>query len=233
MAASPPEAAARIFKRYLSFENTQSGRAADHVRDDLARRRVREELRNTIPEAWRSLVSGDVDERLVGLLSSAVVHIHADKPERRDLADFLRQLEPKKSRRSTRIAKPPQPKRQTAAAADGKTVRYRLLGDELTAKTAKEAWVSIFEILGKREPDLLARAAPRLEGRKNRTLARSRQEISSTESVAGSAVRLHDGWWLLVCLNNGAKVRQLQVLCDVAGIPFGDPAGLEINLPNA
>ena len=231
--SSTPEAAARTFERYLSFENTQSGKAADHVRDDLARRRVREALRNAIPEAWRSLVSGEVDERLIELLSSAVVHIHADRPEKRDLADFLRQLEPPKSRRSPKTTRQPPPKRRTVVPTDGKVLRYRLLGEEMTANTAKEAWIKIFEVLAKRESDLLARAAPRLKGRKNRTLGRSRQELSATESVNKTAVQLRDGWWLNVHWGNSAKIRQLQVLCDVAGIAFGDPEGLEIKLPNA
>ena len=48
-----------------------------------------------------------------------------------------------------------------------------------------------------------------------------------------TAVLLPGNWWLLTHLSNKDKIQSLRIACDVADIPFGDPRGLDIHLPNA
>ena len=126
---------------------------------------------------------------------------------------------------TTRNSAPPE--------AHDAAVRYWLHGEERFARNAKEAYVAVFAALAERDPGFLTRVDPKLRGRKNRGVARARQELSSNESMVNSGVRIAGNWWLLTKLSNFEKTRSLRTACTVAEIPFGDPAGLEISLPNA
>ena len=119
---------------------------------------------------------------------------------------------------------------ETESPAD---VRYWLLGEERPAKNAKGAYVAIFVALAERDPGFLTRVAPKLRGRKNHGLARAKQELSSNDSMASSAAQLPGNWWLLTHMSNRQKTQSLKIACGVAGIRFGDQAGLDISLPNA
>ena len=48
-----------------------------------------------------------------------------------------------------------------------------------------------------------------------------------------TAVELPNGWWLLTHMSNPQKARYLAIACEVAGLPFGDRAGLHVRFPNA
>lgn len=121
---------------------------------------------------------------------------------------------------------------QPAPTPDTPAVRYWLLGEECLAKNAKEAYVAVFTAFAERDPDFLTRVGPKLRGHKNRGVARTKQELSSNESMANSGAMLPGNWWLLTKLGNRAKIQSLRTACDAAGIRFGDPAGLDISLPN-
>ncbi len=246
------EVAAKL-ERYLSCANTKSGKAADFAREDLNARLDRHKAREAIPRAWAQLVAGDLDERLAVLLTQATSLLTEGSPARRDVADFLRRLKPDDGRQQRRTSDTPTPGSRKASArpearvlglgiavptrpespAPGKgAVRYRLLGEERRARNAKEAYVAIFAALAARDPGFLPRVDPKLRGRKNRGVARTRQELSSNESMASGGASLPGNWWLLAYLSNDRKMRYLRIACDGAGIRFGDRAGLDIGLPN-
>lgn len=279
-------------KRYLSYANTKSGRAADIAREDLNARLDQHKAREAIPRAWALLVEGDLDERLATLLTEATSSLAEGSPARRDIADFLRRLRPADGRQPRKSAgavatesTEPSPGRKaahtkvvrakvvrafgdavrgrapsavvdaarakmqvSAARPEGDvpasstrprpdrgrtTLRYWLLGEERFAKNMTEAYVAVFAALAERDPDFLERVAAKLRGRRNHGVARTKQELSSNESMVKTGRPLPGNWWLLTRLNNDRKIRSLRIACDAAGIRFGDRAGLDIDLPNS
>lgn len=221
--------------RYLSYANTVSGEAADHAREDLSARRDRHKARMALPQAWDQLVE---DERLASLLSDMTWSRVETRPDRRDVAAFLRSLKSGGLPAPVAPVAPPEtrgtkvgPSVSRATAHGAGAITYCLLGAERHARNAKEAYVSIFDALARRDPRFLARMEPKLRGRKIRGLARAKHDVSPLESVLAAAVSLPGGWWLHTHLSNDGKTRHLETACEVAGIRFGDPAGLDISLP--
>ena len=96
------EVAAKL-ERYLSYANTESGKAADHAREDLNVRIDQHKAREAIPHAWAQLVEGDLDQRLAALLTEATAVLIEACPTRQDVADFLRRLKPEGGRRPPRL----------------------------------------------------------------------------------------------------------------------------------
>ena len=250
----PPDAVAAALDRYLSYANTESGKAADYARVDLDKRLDRHKAKEAIPRAWTGLVEDGPDGRLAALLIDATSSLAESAPAKQDVADFLRRLksEDRPSSRTSKGTRTPPPKRPSpamgkadetprkpappsiagATGAEG-GVRYHLLGEERGAKNAKDAYIAVFTTLAKRDREFLIRLAPKLRGRKNRRVARTKQELSSAEVMVNSAVLLPDDWWLLTHLSNKDKIQALRIACEVAGIPFGERNGLQIVLPNA
>ena len=84
-------------ERYLSHENTASGRTADYPREDLRARLERRDARKDIPRAWTQLLEPQVDNQLVDLLAAKSESLAARQPARQDVIDFLRRLAPGES----------------------------------------------------------------------------------------------------------------------------------------
>ncbi len=96
--ADEPGEVAAALDRYLSYANTESGKAADYAREDLIERRGRSHAREAIPKAWARLVKADSDaepdERLVALISETTASLSDRTPATDDVAHFLRRLKP-------------------------------------------------------------------------------------------------------------------------------------------
>ena len=244
---SPDDIVAALH-RYLSFDHTASGKAADYARADLEKNANRNRARKKIPEAWRRLVAGGEDERLVDLLVEATSRLSDYAPTKEDVADFLHHLHPSTDEREVRSGrrhageqapvKPPplnrtEPLEPPRPAPPPRQVRYHLLGTEHSADNAAQAFVQIFRALADRDAGLLERLDPQVRGRKNRLLARSVADLTATAAMRRAAVSLPGGWWLLTHLSNKQKMSNLKVACTAADIPFGRPDGLQIDLPNS
>ena len=248
----PPAEVAAALDRYLSYANTESGKAADYARVDLDKRIDRHKAREAIPRAWAGLVEDGPDGRLAALLIDATSSLAESAPAKQDVADFLRHLKAE-ARPSSRVPKgtpasrqknPPAAVEKTAektktpappivVAAGTGDVHYHLLGEERVAKNARDAYIAVFETLAKRDREFLSRLALKLRGRKNRGLARTKQELSDRDSMIKSAALLSGDWWLLTHMSNTRKIQSLKIACEVASIPFGARTGLDIHLPNA
>jgi len=248
----PPAEVAAALDRYLSYANTESGKAADYARVDLDKRIDRHKAREAIPRAWSGLVEDGPDGRLAALLIDATSSLVESAPAKQDVADFLRHLKsearsPSRTPKGTATSrqkspltaveekaeppKRPAPPSALATGTDG--LHYSLLGEERVAKNARDAYIAIFTALAKRDQGFLNRLAPKLKGRKNRGLARTKPELSDRDSMIKSAALISGDWWLLTHMSNKRKLHSLKIACDEAGIPFGDRTGLEITLPNA
>ena len=220
-----PEKVAVALDRYLSYSNTESGKAADFAREDLNARIDRHKARETIPRAWAHLVEGDLDARLADLLIETTASLTEARPARKDVADFLSRLKPEahgnRPRKSHKAVAPPRLP-PAVGARNTATVRYWLLGAEKAAKNAKEAYIAVFAALAERDPDFLNRVAPKLRGRKNRGVAQAKPELSSNYLMVKSGVRLPGDWWLLTHLSNPSKIQSLRIACEAAGIRYGN-----------
>ncbi len=241
----PPDEVAAALDRYLSYPNTASGRAADYARADLDKRIDRHKAKEAIPRAWTRLVEDGPDGRLAALLLDATSSLVDSAPAKQDVADYLRRLksDDRPSSRAPKRTRTSPPKTRTPMvnedrsddkkpAADSRGVRYHLLGKERVAKNAKDAYVTAFKTLAEQDGGFLNRVDLKLRGRKNRGLARTKRELADNGSMLRSAALLPGDWWLLTHLSNKQKSHSLRIACEVAGILFGDRAGLEIILPN-
>ena len=155
----PPDEVAAALARYLSYANTESGRAADYARVDLDKRVDRRKAREGIPRAWTRLVEDGPDGQLATLLIEATSALVESAPAKQDVADFLRCLR-SDDRPSSRVSKrtrtspPRKPSPITekskdttstpeppsiSGATDSERVRYHLFGEERVAKNTSEA----------------------------------------------------------------------------------------------
>ena len=94
METQPLEEIAAALDRYLSYENTESGKPAHYAVEDLQVRIGRYKARQEIPRAWSRLVGDDPDERMVALLTEATSSLVESAPAKQDVVEFLRCLKP-------------------------------------------------------------------------------------------------------------------------------------------
>ncbi len=113
-----------------------------------------------------------------------------------------------------------------------KTLSFVLKGKRYEAMNQIDAYIRIIKLLERENPGFLDILAPRLAFSKTAALARSKEELASREILEKQnvAVPIVDGWWLYTKINRGNKIRNLKIACEIAGIPFGSPDGLMIDL---
>ena len=167
------EQVAEALERYLSFEHTKTGRAADHAREDLDSRIHRSQARDALPRAWANLVEDEIHEDLVRLMMETTRLLSEAQPAEDDVAHFLRCLKPdlgtprrvrtrrvtappSGSSRSSRGPQSPGSSAQAEGAVRGSPQVYFLLGKKHQAKNAKEAYAAIFIALAERDPAFTA-----------------------------------------------------------------------------
>ncbi len=138
---------------------------------------------------------------------------------------------PESSDHGTKSGAGPSSERPGRSGRPAQAVRYWLLGKEYVGGNAKDAYIAVFGALAERDPEFLTRVEPRLRGRTRRGLSQAKHELSGVSSVLKVSARLPGGWWLDTNLSNAQKTRRLKIACEIAGIPFGDRAGLDILLP--
>ncbi len=241
-----PTDAVRALNRYLSRENTVSGRAAEYAKEDLDTRINRNRAKRKIPEAWNNLTKDDPDDRLVSLLINETALISDYAPVESDVVSFLRSLRPDGPDHPDDL--PPGNPSPSTSKATGRShtihdrqkkpqttgpIHYQLMGSAYEAKNAKDAFVDIITTLAMRDDDFLNRLAPKLRGRKLHGLSLRKSDVTPELTETKRAVQIIGGWWLHINLSNSAKMRVLEKACSVADIPFDNPNGLKIALPNA
>ena len=209
--------------RYVSFDNTRSGRARKNAESDLNERITKIEAKENISTAWESLLDGTSD-KLVNLLIEETSLI-SSAPERSDVEKFLKSLKSIKSELgNVSRKKPKEPKPKDSGKASSGEVQFSLLGEQYTENNAVNAYVRIMEILAAEDRGFLERLAPLFVGRKNKWLSQNRQDIGFYKQ----AKEVSPGWWLDTHLSNEDKLRRLRTACKVAEIPFGNLRGLKI-----
>ncbi|MYC40683.1 MAG: hypothetical protein F4X55_06740 [Candidatus Dadabacteria bacterium] len=218
--------------RYLSFQNTRSGKAKENAERDHNQRIKSIETRKNISMAWENLLDGSSDE-LVTLLIEETSRISSGyAPARSDVEEFLRSIQ--NVERSLKVhseIKPKIPKDQKRfqRRATGRKPSFLLLGEEyLGQDTIASAFTKIIEILAERDKNFLTLLAPEVEGRKNKQLSRNLADLGDYDVAQKTARRLPGGWWLKTHSSTDRKVRILRKACKIAGIPFGKSSGLKL-----
>ena len=221
----PHEEIAAGLVRYLSFENTRSGKARENAERDHNQRIRSIETKKNISAAWRNLLDGSSD-KLVTLLIEETSRISSGyAPARVDVEEFLRNPKEVKAVRElnfpveTKKTKPENPQKRS-----GKEIQFFLLGEKYTETKAVNAYVKIMKILAARDKDFITNLAPQTARRKKKWLSRNREGMV----VKKRAKEISPGWWLDTNLSNEDKIRRLRMACEVAGVPFGKPRGLKI-----
>ena len=210
--------------RYLSFDNTHSGRARKNAEDDRDKRIGKDKARKNIFTAWERLLDGTSD-KLVNLVIEETSLISESAPERSDVEKFLRNLKTPEqkpellSRKKQRKAEPEKPQKKS-----GNEIQFVLLGEEYSERTAAKAYVKIMKFLAARDKDFTTRLAPLTAGRKKKWLSQNREDMVKIKR----SEEISPGWWLDTNLSNKYKIKRLGMACKIAGIPFGKPSGLKI-----
>ena len=241
-----PTDVAQGLHRYLSREKTASGEANQHARQDLEQLVKQRKAKKELPEAWHYLLNEDPKRQIANILSRATHMRCGHTPLETDVDQFLKDCfsspgpTPSIAKQPATKPKPDQasyvaPEAIPAGTAKSRTrgpIYYHLFGKQHVSKNAKEAYVHIITTLAQRDPGLLQRLYYKLRGRKVNHVARSRDALSLTPAAAKAAVEIPGGWWLNTNLSNGSKKKLLQEISSEADVPFGDPNGLRIMLPN-
>lgn len=209
--------------RYLSFENTRSGKAKENAERDHNQRIKSIETKKNISIAWENLLDGSSD-KLVTLLIEETSRISSGyAPARSDVEEFLKSLKnvefktvSRKKSVTTQIRRTPK--------NPNKEVQFSLLGDKYTESSAINAYVKIMKILAAKDKDFTTRLAPLTAGKKKKWLSQNREDMVKIER----SEEIFPSWWLDTNLSNKSKIQRLQIACEVAGGPFGKPRGLKI-----
>ena len=209
--------------RYVSFDNTRSGRARKNAESDLNERITKIEAKENISTAWESLLDGTSD-KLVNLLIEETSLI-SSAPERSDVEKFLKNLENVESGpKPVSRKKLKDPKPEKLQKKSSKEFQFFLLGEKYTETKAINAYVKIMKMLATRDKDFITQLAPQTASRKKKWLSQNRKDMVKYER----AKEISAGWWLDTNLSNESKIKRLQMACKVAGILFGRPRGLKI-----
>ena len=241
-----PTDVAQGLHRYLSREETASRKADQHAREDLELLVKQRKAKKELPEAWHYLLNEDPKRQIANILSRATHMRCGHTPLETDVDQFLKDCfsspgpTPSIAKQPATKPKPDQasyvaPEPIPAGTAKSHTrgpIYYHLFGKQQVSKNAKEAYVHIITTLAQRDPGLLQRLYYKLRGRKVNHVAPSRDALSLTPAAAKAAVEIPGGWWLNTNLSNGSKKKLLQEISSEADVPFGDPNGLRIMLPN-
>ncbi|MDE0662879.1 MAG: hypothetical protein OXH82_02975 [Candidatus Dadabacteria bacterium] len=211
--------------RYLSFENTRSGKAKENAERDHNQRIRSIETEKNISVAWGNLLYGSSD-KLVTLLIEETSQISSGyAPARSDVKEFLKNIKNiesesgNASRKKLRKPKPEKPKKVSR-----KEVQYFLLNERYTETRPIRAYVRIMKILVAKDKGFIMRLAPQTAGRKKKWLSQDRKDMIKFDR----AEEILPGWWLCTNVANRDKLKRLRIACEVAGIPFGKPGGLKI-----
>ena len=236
----------RILERYLGFNAVVSGQSHGHARGDYDAHRQNIVAREQFPFVLHSLA---VDQRVVSLFSDEVEKRCEVRPDEREVRSFLRTQfgpptapapspalprGPSRSKTADGIAEPrlmpvqrpqapprPEGKRVSPMGTESSSPSFTLFGTTVPCKNAKEVLVGVLRELGKRDPGLYERLAPKLRSRKRRHLAHNRGDVyppNASQNVLHSVEKLPGGWWIGTNTPTPTKIEQLEKAREEAGI---------------
>lgn len=210
----------RTLGRYLGFGSVRSGLA---LRTALADYQavVEREVARMFPSAWRSLLL-EPPPALVAVLGDAVEREAGIRPAAERVTDFIRRQAG--SRKRTLHSREATLGRSRMGPAPTPLFSYTLDGRESEFGSGKELLIAIFRELARRDSTFCERYADRFAGKKQRYLARRREDLfpNSSNWEEMDATALVPGWWINTHMSSVQKESRVREACEIAGIGFGE-----------
>ena len=234
----PVAESAKIFQRYLAYEEVISGRALQAARDDYRNVSTVRTVQNALPEAWRSLLEEE-DELLLELLADKVQSLTGFKPTPDTVANFItervlgaqqatiapqRAAEPLATQTHTHERAHP---RTTIRVAEFSAAKIQ--GSLFQASSAKDVMVKVLGEFQRRDPSFLERfaALPR-HGRRRRYVARNKMELypGRPDLCEEYSEQHFGGWWVGTNYSCSTLAKIIGTACEVVGLRFGSDVTL-------
>lgn len=203
------EECAERFERYLAYSRIGDGTALEQARRDYRDVSRARRIRDTIPDAWKSLIERP-DELLQELLAEEVESLCGYRPNPNQIVAFLSTIKPgdgSSDRRVTRSkqspsASPRRSRNKATARSSVSTNRYGVrAGDqfiEAESTSAIGALKALFTYLHREDKGFLERFAklPK-HGRTRRYVAQKKADLyPGREDLQDKSYEVTEGWWL-------------------------------------
>jgi predicted type IV restriction endonuclease len=112
------------------------------------------------------------------------------------------------------------------------TLRYRLLGQDRTARSGNDLVLHVLRTLAERDPGFLERFAPEARGRRRNHVAQRPEDVyPGKPQLLKFVVKVAPGWYFGTNVSNRDKAKLLEAACRVSGLTSG--VDLVYSLPNA
>lgn len=234
----PVGESARIFQRYLSYDEVVAGRALQAARDDYRNVSRDRTIQNALPQAWRSLLEEE-DELLLELLADKVQTITGFKPSPDTVADFIaKRVLSSSSVSISQTARVPevaihqssQGPPVTGTARVQEFTAAKVQGTPVHATTAKDVMIKVLGESHRRDASFLERfaALPR-HGRRRRYISRNKMELypGRPDLCEDCSEQHFGGWWIGTNHSRSTLAKIIQTPTDVVGLRFGTDVVLE------
>ena len=200
IASTDKDIAADVFIKALSKDKVASGSAVNHANELLALMRHAKLVNETLPAAWRSLLS-DPDNVLVGLLADRVKAISNAAPSVSQVRDFLRGESARTpnappmgapSGQSSRVERTRRPVSRNANRTEGRRAPslrprgFRFEGTRYVATRWTQVLLKVAEIMYERHADDFERGVAPLRGHSRVYYSRSRDDMTSPQPIGSS-----------------------------------------------
>ena len=205
-ASTDKDVATDVLTKVLSKDKVASGSAVNHAKELLALRRHAKLVNETLPDAWRSLLS-DPDDILMGLLADKVKAISNVVPGVPEVRNFLQGEAARSSSEPARTSREPaRVRRPISRNANRTEIRrspaqrtrgFRFQGERYIVSNWSGILLKLAEIMHERHPAEFERSVAPLRGRSRVYYGRSSDGMTSPKPIGRS------GWF--VETNFGAK----------------------------
>ena len=252
-----PSAAADTFVRYLDRDAVKSQKARKRAQESYEKVRSQRQAAEEFPSVWRKLLS-EMESLLLDLFMEKVENEIGRQPDRELAAEFIRErlrdigaatgTPPKTPKtRSERARKqlpgpsaPPRPTVQKpepaapsfspAASAPERPPSFTFEGRTKTFATGADCFIAIFRMFAERYPNFCGEYSERYRGKRNKYVARTKEELyPKSPHLQSYAKRLPGGWWLRTLTSNATKVARIKQACALVGLEYG--RDLEVYIP--
>lgn len=239
---SETEAMERL-ERYLGYSAVSSGAFRRNAEEDYQALRDSRMAIEALPAAWRQIVQ-DRDSLLFELLGEKAEDICGVRPPAEAIEEFLLS-EVGDFRQGSQVSTPVRAQRkigprpiveprvesinelqERAEARRGPTA-YEYQGTLTQTPNAISATIALLNRIEADNPGSIAKAAPRVAGRRRRYLAASPEALYDRADQIEFARQLECGWFIDTNIANGTKVEIARAVTKAADLIWGINADLQ------
>lgn len=229
-------------RRYIGFEAVGSGAFRRSAEDDYQQLRDSRMAIEVLPAAWKSIVQ-DRESLLFEMIAEKAEDLCGVRPPAEAIEEFLlsevgdfRQgsAVPMPCRYVRKPRESVAPFAGPASAPDLPTraerrrgpTTYSYQGQDVVAPNAITATISLINQIEHEHPGSIAKAAPRVAGRRRRYLSNAPELLYDRAELVEFARLLENGWFIDTNISNGTKIEIVRAVADAAGLIFGVNADL-------